>query len=360
MPVTTAVKYDPALNNFTNPSSDRQNNLFHYYKNPAYGRANDEVNRPDFPFVSSFEFTNRCNLDCIFCARQVMSRQLGYLDEGLLHKMMAEFAEHGTFLKVNGYGEPLLHPKALDFIRYIKKTNGLYFTSNATLIDEKAAECFVQSNLDVLQISFQGVDKAGYESQRLLGDYDKLFANLKILNDIRGDHPYPYIHLSTTILDESEEQIEQFMEYAFERGVDAVGVGRTDFDRVISDMIQDPERKKTIESFRKRQSLEQVPDHAYLYKYIDINWDGQVVSSFFDFDEFIVVGDLNKQSMHDVWNNSPVLSALRVLEKRKILTGFEEVRLAVDTLDKAGIVGKIKVFDTFYHAWKLGKKSYNT
>lgn len=354
------ITYDPVLNNFANPDSTRRNNLFYYYKDPAYGVAVDEAHRPDFPFVCSFEFTNRCNLDCLFCARQVMTRKLGYLDEGLFHKMMDEFARRGTFLKVNGYGEPMLHPKALDFIRTIKKTNGLYFTTNATKIDERAAACYVESDLDVIQISFQGVDRQGYESQRLHGSYDGLFENIKTLTDIRGDHPYPFIHLSTTILDEGPERVERFMEFAFERGVDSVGVGRTDYDRVVADMITDDTRKKAIDSLRERQTLEQIPDHTYLYKYIDINWNGKVVSSFFDFNEFVVVGDLNTHTMYEIWNTSPVLAALRVLEKRKILTGYEEVRRCVDVLDKAGIGDRLKVFDTFFHAWRLGGKSYNT
>lgn len=358
--LTTAVRYTPELNNFPNPESTRRNNLFHFYKNPAYAAAVDEDHRPDFPFVCSLEFTNRCNLDCVFCARQVMTRKLGYLDERLLHKMMEEFARHGTFLKINGYGEPLLHPKALDFIRSIKKTNGLYFTTNATLIDERVAEGFVDAGLDVVQVSFQGVDREGYESQRLLGDYDKLLRNVRTLVAVRGNSPHPYIHLSTTILDETVEQIEKFMETAFEAGVDMVGVGRTDYDRVVADMVADPARKRLIEQFRERQTLDQVSDHTYLYKYIDINCDGTVVSSFFDFNAFLPVGDLNLQSMRDVWNSSPVLAALRVLEKRRLLNHFREVRDAVRVLEGAGLGDAVRVFDTFFHAWRLGGKSYNT
>jgi MoaA/NifB/PqqE/SkfB family radical SAM enzyme len=355
---STPIRYTPAKNNFSNPDSLRRNNLFQYYQQAAYKQAIDAAHRPDFPFVCSFEFTNRCNLDCVFCARQVMTRKLGDLEEALLHKMMAEFAPHGTFLKVNGYGEPTLHPKFREYIALIKKTNGLYFTTNATRIDADVAECFVENNLDVVQISFQGTDKASYESQRLHGDYDQLFRNLKTLNDVRRDAPYPFIHLSTTILDETPDQIERFIEHAFAHGVDSVGVGRTDYDRVVADMIKKPERKARIDQFRERQTLNKVPDHTYLYRYIDINWDGIVVSSFFDFNEFVPVGDLTKQTMSEIWNDSPVLNALRVLEKRRVLNGFQEIAGAIRTLEKANLLGKLPVFDTFYHAWGLGEKSY--
>lgn len=356
----TRVKYDPQQNNFGNPESNRVNSLFLHYQQPTYKAALDEQHRPDFPFVSSFEFTNACNLKCAFCARQVMTRKNGYMSEELFHKIMDEFAPRPIFLKVNGYGENLLHPQALEFIRHIKKTNGLYFTTNAIPIDDRVAECFVETGLDVVQLSFQGVDKESYESQRQHSSWEKFFANARRLIEIRGDAPLPYIHLSTTILDETPEQIQAFMDMAFDLGVDAVGVGRTDYDRVIEDMITDPKRKAEIEAFRKRQTLTKVPDHTYLYRYIDINWDGSVVSSFFDFNKFVPVGDLNRQSMYEIWNHSPVLNALRVLERRRVLTGFDEVRGAMDAIARAGLTDQMRVFDTFYHAWNLGEKSYQT
>lgn len=334
------VEYRTDINNYYNPETRRKNNLFSYYQNPAYKITNDINTMPEFPFVSSLEFTNVCNLDCLFCARAVMTRPHGYMSTDLFNKIIAEYRERKIFIKINGYGENLLHPEALNFIREIKKGNSLYFTSNCTVMDEKVSQCFIDSRLDVLQVSFQGVDKEGYEKERRKSSFDLVVNNVKRLIEMRGDKEYPFIHLSTTILDEPDDAIRRFIEFGFELGVDSVGLGRTDYDRVISDMITDEKRKSEIDEMRKRQSLVQVPDHSYLYKYIDVNWDGIVVSSFFDFNEFIPVGDLNKQSMHEIWNHSEVLNALRVLEKHRLLNNM-------------------KVFDKFYHAWHVGERSYN-
>ncbi len=334
------MKYQKEINNYYNPESKRVNNLFKYYQNPAYRIAMNRENMPDFPFVSSLEFTNMCNLDCLFCARAVMTRPLGYLSIALFDKILSEFRKHKTFIKVNGYGENLLHPHALDFIKEIKVANGLYFTSNCTLLDDKVAECLVANNVDVLQVSFQGLDQKGYEEQRRRSSFIQVWNNIKNMIAVRGDQPYPFIHLSTTILDEPEQAVEDFIKNGFNLGVDSVGIGRTDYGRVIEAMIQDEHRKQEITEMKKRQSLLKVPDHTYLYKYIDINWDGIVVSSFFDFNEFIPVGDLNRETMSEIWNRSEVLNALRVLEKHKLLN-------------------KMKVFDTFYHAWQVDESSYN-
>jgi MoaA/NifB/PqqE/SkfB family radical SAM enzyme len=334
------MKYKKEVNNYYNPDSKRQNNLFSYYQRPIYKAALNAETMPDFPFVSSLEFTNHCTLDCLFCARAVMTRPLGFMSRELFFEIIEEYRQHGIFIKVNGYGENLLHPDALEFIREIKKENGLYFTSNCITLNERVADCMIENRVDVLQVSFQGLDKNGYEEQRRRGNYDVLIGNLKNFVRLRGDAEYPLIHLSTTVLDEPDHEIENFIGLGFEIGVDSVGIGRTDYDRVIEEMIKDAKRKGEINEMKKRQSLEKHSDHTYLYKYIDVNWDGIVVSSFFDFNEFVPVGDLNKQTMHEIWNHSEVLNAIRVLEKNKLLNNM-------------------KVFDTFYHAWHLGSSSYN-
>ena len=335
------MKYKPEINNYYNPESIRENNLFKYYQNPRYKSTHDTNTMPSFPFVSSLEFTNVCNLDCLFCARSVMTRPLGYMSQELFNRIITEYRQHKIFIKVNGYGENLLHPNVLEFITELKKENGLYFTSNCTRLDDKVSQCLIDNNVDVFQISFQGVDKNGYESQRRNGNYDTVVKNIRRLVELRGDKTYPFIHLSTTILDESNDELESFLNTGFEWGVDSIGIGRTDYDRVIESMLHDEARKEDIHRMRERQTLTKVPDHSYLYKYIDVNWDGIVVSSFFDFNKFVPVGDLNKQSMFSIWNHSEVLNALRVLEKNKLLN-------------------EMKVFDTFYHAWHVdNKSSYN-
>lgn len=334
------MNYKKEINNYYNPATKRTNNLFLYYQNPVYKKTTGADNMPDFPFVSSLEFTNHCNLDCLFCARAVMTRPLGFMTRQLFDKIVGEYRDRKIFIKINGYGENLLHPQLLDFIKEIKRGNGLYFTSNCTLLDEKVSSSFIENRLDVLQISFQGLDKKGYETQRRKSSYEKVINNIKTLIKLRGDAQYPFIHFSTTILDEPDHEIENFLNWGFELGVDSIGIGRTDYDRVIQDMITDEKRKKAIDEMRQRQTLTKVPDHSYLYKYIDVNWDGIVVSSFFDFNEFIPVGDLNKQSMYEIWNHSEVLNALRVLERHRLLN-------------------QMKVFDTFYHAWHVGDGSYN-
>jgi MoaA/NifB/PqqE/SkfB family radical SAM enzyme len=269
-----------------------------------------------------------------------MTRPKGYMDAKLFYKILEEYRENNTFVKINGFGENLMHPCIDAFISEIKKHNSLYFTSNCQDLQISTTDILIKNEVDVLQISAQGTNKKSYESQRINASYDSLIEHIKDIIKRRDNAQYPFIHMSTTILDETPEQIEDFINFWFEIGVDSIGIGRTDYDRVIDSMITKPRLRKKIADFKSRQTLEKISDHSYLYRYCDICFDGIVVSSFFDFDQFVPVGDMKKDSLFSIWNNSEVLNALRVLEEKRLLNNM-------------------KVFDTFYHAWHRGNESYN-
>ncbi|GAG43372.1 unnamed protein product, partial [marine sediment metagenome] len=158
-----------------------------------------------------------------------MTRDKGYMEAKLFYKILDELREHGTFIKVNGYGENLMHPCIEAFIIAIKKHNGLYFTSNCINLQIDTMETMIKNEVDVLQISFQGTNKEDYEEQRKGASYNQLIHHIKELVKRRGDANYPFIHMSTTVLDETNQQIEDFINICFDFGIDSVGIGRTDY-----------------------------------------------------------------------------------------------------------------------------------
>lgn len=332
--------YDPQINNFYNPDSNRENNLLLLYNSPKYINATIEINRPLFPFVSAIELTNYCDLKCLFCARQLMTRPKGYIEDKLFHKLLEQYREHDTFIKISGFGENLLHPHFDYFITEIKKYNPLHFTSNCQRLNLKKIEHIIKNKLDVLQISFQGTNKDDYEKQRKGSNYDKLIKNIKRLVNCRGNEDYPFIHMSTTILDETDQQVDDFINICFDLGIDSVGVGHTEYGRVADSMIKNERIKREIKKYRSKQTLVKYEDHSYLYRYMDVCWDGIVVSCMFDYDQFIPIGDANKELLYEIWNHSNIMHMLRALEEKKLLN-------------------KMKYFDSFHFAFRGGKTAYN-
>lgn len=85
------------------------------------------------------EWTNHCNARCLFCPREKMPA-VGFMKENTF-LVLLDKARKANVSKIMciGRGEPLLHPKALDFVRYIREYTGMsleIFTNGEVLTPE--------------------------------------------------------------------------------------------------------------------------------------------------------------------------------------------------------------------------------
>lgn len=124
---------------FVNPNSDRQNPFRQIYDNKYFKnilKYKDKL--PEFPFIVDVELTNHCNLRCIFCGQQAMTREKGYMSEEIFKKIVDECAEYSTPIRMIRWGEPFLHPKIFEFCEYAKsKGLWVHITTNGLLLDDK-------------------------------------------------------------------------------------------------------------------------------------------------------------------------------------------------------------------------------
>ncbi|MFH1140028.1 MAG: radical SAM protein [Pseudomonadota bacterium] len=104
------------------------------YRDPGWLRDYDPPR--DFPFWVNIEPTNLCNLDCIFCSRQLSRGPKGFMSDETLDKIIAETAENPpAALRAAGWGEPLLHPEFTEHVRRIKRAGlKLKVYTNGTLL----------------------------------------------------------------------------------------------------------------------------------------------------------------------------------------------------------------------------------
>lgn len=81
------------------------------------------------------ETTAACNLACEYCPREKIKN---HMDFGLFRQIIDEASAYGPrSFSLHLFGEPLLYPRIIDAIRYIKKRNRrntILFTTNGTLL----------------------------------------------------------------------------------------------------------------------------------------------------------------------------------------------------------------------------------
>ena len=115
------------------------------------------------PVALSIEPTNSCNLHCPECLTGSgnLSRKRGKISQDNFNQIINQVYKELCYLLLYFQGEPFLHPQFIDFIRYAK-SKGIFVASstNGHFLSEANAKDIVQSKLDFLIISLDGVTQA--------------------------------------------------------------------------------------------------------------------------------------------------------------------------------------------------------
>jgi len=125
------------------------------------------------PYHIDIEFSNRCNADCYFCPRDATPHE-GVMKPEVFDKALAraiEFREHvgridpeqEVMLNMCGLGEPLINPRAADFVRAAREAGfTVALSSNGGLLDERRSTALLDAGLQMIHIN-AGERDEGYE-----------------------------------------------------------------------------------------------------------------------------------------------------------------------------------------------------
>ena len=70
------------------------------------------------------ESTNHCNFKCTFCPHPIMTREKGFMDENMVHRLLEEAGQMGfKMLDLRNFGEPIVDKRIADFAKH-GKLNG--------------------------------------------------------------------------------------------------------------------------------------------------------------------------------------------------------------------------------------------
>jgi len=303
-----------------NPKSKRINPFGKIYRDRDFKTVLGHKDKlPSFPYLIDIELTNYCNLNCIFCGQQAMKRPKGLMSEKTFKKVADECAKFGTPIRLIRWGEPFLHPKIIEFVRYAKSKRLLvHITNNGLAIKKHQIKDLLDSGVDSLIFSFQGATKKGYELMRNNNRYDELKAIILETVKQRDNRKKPFIQISSTMTNESKEEIDTFVDY-WSHIVDSVGIGKTNLSLLDSLQIKSLKTIEKLESLKKQETIKKcyMPCKE-VYQKLSVDWDGKVTCCCSDFDNFLVVGDINKNTLSDIWKKSGELKIFRELLDKKM------------------------------------------
>ncbi len=125
--------------------------------------------------VVVWNMTQRCNLKCVHCYAR--SEDISY-DNELTHEqslaMIDDLAGFGVPVLLFSGGEPLTHPRLVEYAQYaVKKGMRAVISTNGTLITREKAKILKEIGLSYVGISLDGLEETHDQFRGVKGSYKK-------------------------------------------------------------------------------------------------------------------------------------------------------------------------------------------
>jgi MoaA/NifB/PqqE/SkfB family radical SAM enzyme len=269
------------------------------------------------------EPTNYCNLTCSICptGAGTLRRPAETMKPELLESLLKQIGGELLTLSLWNYGEPLLSPHFPAFLKMAAATDAFCQTcTNGHHLTEDLCRSIVAAGTDQVIFSLDGLSQDSLRVYRGDGaDFNKVQQAIKTLVAVRAaaGAAKPKIVLQMILMRHNEHERHRFREFASEIGADesylkALIVDLADQAAARSLLPRDP---ADWVRYQDRDGVIVVRgDHPgfcrKLYTTLTVLADGKVVPCCYDARAEVVLGDLNHQTVAEIWNGEP-LRALR-------------------------------------------------
>ncbi|MEA2056540.1 MAG: glycosyltransferase [Patescibacteria group bacterium] len=285
-----------------------------------------------FPKDIFIEPTNNCNAACPLCptGSGQLKRARGFISRALYKKIIDEVVFRCQTLYLWNMGEPFLHPHIFELIRYAKK-QGIFTMSSTNgyaLRSLSQVRELVDSKLDRLIVGIDGMDQDTYARYRKNLKLKDIIAGLRYLKKIKQDENLscPKVDFQFIVMRHNQGQLAAARDLAKELDMNF----RPKFLSLEMVNASDPEDwlpdKDALTIYQKergkyRLKKKKINSACVAWNGMVINWDGLVNPCIFDYYGKNTLGDLNQQTVSQVWAGAKFTEFRRkVINNRNLVT----------------------------------------
>ena len=282
----------------------------------------------DTPFVVQIFPTYACNFKCKYCIFSIPTSKRGFISEKAMMDLdlykkcvddMARFPGKIKVLRFVGIGEPLLHRKIVDMVKYTSASNiadTIEILTNASLLKPELSDLLIDAGLTRMVVSLQGTSENKYlEVCGTNIDFDEFIANLRYFYEHKGKVQI-YFKIVDTALEGKDDE-KKFYDI-FGDLCDTIAIEHTvpihagiDYKNILKD--------KEFHLTQFGLPVDNVRICPQPFFTMQINPDGKVVPCY-SFEYPGIMGDCNTMSVSDIWNGT-VFKHFR----RKMLDGAKNL-----------------------------------
>ncbi|MEI6683844.1 MAG: radical SAM/SPASM domain-containing protein [Bacteroidota bacterium] len=289
------------------------------------------------PVAASIEPNNTCNLRCPECpaGMQELTRRRGHMQPDLFNTIIGQLSPHLSYLTLYFQGEPYLNPHFFEFVATARAKRIFVATStNGHFLDAASVTKTIASGLNRLIISLDGSGQEQYQAYRTGGDFAKVVAGIKLLvqEKRRLRSAVPEIILQCLVLKSNEHHLAEIRRLGKEMGVDRITFKTAQFNDFENGNPLMPENQR----YSRYKQAPRVNPGSATPRYVVKNrlpnacfrmwsscvftWEGDVVPCCFDKDASRALGNIKRETFHDIWRGKGYDGFRRkILESRKTI-----------------------------------------
>lgn len=333
------AKLEDSLNLLVRITPGRLINLLRLFSSYYLSRITGRLRHRGNPFTISIEPTTSCNLHCPECPSGLrkFTRPEGSISLDMYRHVIDQLHADLFYLILYFQGEPYIHHHFFSLLEYARKKKIYTTTStNAHFLTDVNAKKTVESGLNRIIISLDGLDQETYEKYRIGGSFNNVMDGIRNLVKWKKElkSSTPYIIIQFIVLRTNEHQVPALRRLARETGVDKIEIKTAqvynyeDGNSLIP-LNESLSRYKKIKGERYMIDNQLYNHCQRMWQGCVITWDGRVVPCCFDKDARHLLGDLKKQEFHEIWR-----SEAYDLFRKKIFTGRKEIDICRNCTEK--------------------------
>lgn len=288
------------------------------------------------PIIYNVETTNACNMRCEMCPRTtMMTRSIETIDKDLFIKIADQIKPHAEadwkewevfaqnkygiaptdmsenhfflyiipkVIQLHGYGDPLLDRNIGEFVKILRdKGFQSYFSCNPANINVEKVEEMFQNGLNYIKYSIESVDDVKHKEIRgQASNFSESYKKILEILDIKARKGYKTTIVITMIDLHRPNQAEEFrkLKEAF-RGLD------------VYIYFKSEDQQWYRKDYHGTNSIHwsEVCKHPWMSMTVKSN--GEVAMCMEDFNNEIILGDANRETLRDIWNGEKYLKFRR-------------------------------------------------
>ena len=250
------------------------------------------------------ETVTACALKCPSCyiGSGIVTRKKQIMDWELFSRIADQIEPFVKHVYLHLWGEPTNHPRIGDMIRRVKQFATVDLSTHGQLVTEENADVLCEA--DTLAVSMEGLDQEVYEKYRVGGSFKKAWSALQLLAVKRGSIG-KRIGWTWVVTRDNEHQIEEARKLAETMGNVNFGAKSPYFTNpAVRESLEPMDEKYRRYDRNGVIKADRFTCHEF-WQTIYILPDGTASTCCYDHSADWSVGNVNKKTILEIWNDEP-------------------------------------------------------